>query len=64
MLVSLDGYVKLSDFGLSKLLQKNMAKSMNGTDDYFAPEIIKGKGHSFPVDWWTLGIFTYELAVG
>ena len=29
-----------------------------------APEILTEKGHSFPVDWWALGILTYEMIVG
>ncbi|XP_047972735.1 serine/threonine-protein kinase D6PK-like isoform X1 [Salvia hispanica] len=39
------------------------ARSMSfvGTHEYLAPEIIKGEGHGSPVDWWTFGIFLYEL---
>ena len=29
-----------------------------------APEILEEKGHAFPVDWWALGILTYEMIVG
>lgn len=38
--------------------------SFVGTEEYIAPEVIKGKGHTSFVDWWTLGIFIYEMLFG
>lgn len=35
--------------------------SFVGTHEYLAPEIISGDGHGSSVDWWTFGIFLYEL---
>lgn len=29
-----------------------------------APEIVRGDGHDFSVDFWALGILTYEMAFG
>ncbi|KAK6138448.1 hypothetical protein DH2020_027823 [Rehmannia glutinosa] len=38
--------------------------SFVGTHEYLAPEIISGEGHGNAVDWWTLGVFIFELFYG
>ncbi|KAI9626572.1 hypothetical protein KEM48_010401 [Puccinia striiformis f. sp. tritici PST-130] len=38
--------------------------SFVGTEEYIAPEVIQGNGHSSAVDWWTVGILIYEMIYG
>ena len=65
ILMEEDGYICLTDFGLAKILEQNeQAFSFCGTPEYLAPEILEEVGHSFPVDWWALGVLTYEMIVG
>lgn len=63
VLVRDNGYIQLADLGLSKLV-KDRLWSFCGTPEYVAPEIIQSKGYDKAVDWWALGILTYEFCVG
>lgn len=38
--------------------------SFVGTEEYIAPEVIRGNGHTAAVDWWTLGVLIYEMLFG
>lgn len=65
VLIDKEGHVKLCDFGLSKELTfSSETKTFCGTTEYIAPEIIQQKTYSYPVDWWALGILTYEILFG
>lgn len=65
VLIDKSGYLKLSDFGFIKQLKPGeRTYTLCGTPEYLAPEIILNKGHGRPVDWYTLGIFIYEMMAG
>ena len=66
VLLDAQGHIKLTDFGLAKALDDftNQTGTFCGTSEYIAPEIVSRKPYGPPIDWWALGILTYELLYG
>jgi serine/threonine protein kinase len=61
-----DGYLCMTDFGCAKMLEGGAESTTTfvGTPEYMSPELLEGKGYSYPADWWALGVLAYEMMVG
>lgn len=66
ILISLDGSVKLADFGYAAQLtqEKDARRSVVGTPSWMAPELVTGAEYGVSVDIWSLGIVGIEMAKG
>jgi serine/threonine protein kinase len=65
ILLDENGHIKLTDFGLAKVLGPGeKTDSFCGTGEYVAPELVKHEPYGFEVDWWGTGILLYELMLG
>ena len=61
-ITSLDGYVKLIDFGMCKThLTDEKTATFCGTLEYMAPEIYANFSYSYAIDYWSFGILIFEM---
>ena len=56
--------IKITDFGLAKVISNTLMTTACGTPGYVAPEIISGKGYDFQIDYWSIGVILYVLLCG
>eukprot|EP01126_Amoeba_proteus_P057894 TRINITY_DN7413_c0_g1_i1.p1 TRINITY_DN7413_c0_g1~~TRINITY_DN7413_c0_g1_i1.p1 ORF type:complete len:441 (+),score=102.80 TRINITY_DN7413_c0_g1_i1:61-1383(+) len=66
LLLTMQGGIKLSDFGYAAQLQSSKTKrnTIVGTPYWMAPELIRGRDYNNKVDVWSLGIMVMEMAEG
>ncbi|CAD8186439.1 unnamed protein product [Paramecium pentaurelia] len=66
IMVDEKGYLRMIDMGTAKFLNQKSIRTYTiiGTPHYMAPEIITGKGYTFTVDLWSIGVCLYEFMCG
>ncbi|KAF7968740.1 hypothetical protein HWV62_29565 [Athelia sp. TMB] len=66
ILLTLDGHVKVADYGLCKeeMWFGQTTSTFCGTPEFMAPEILLEQRYGRAVDWWAFGVLTYEMLLG
>ena len=58
------GYVRITDFGVAKINMKDNSSETSGTPGYMAPEVLFVQNHSFPCDFFAIGVIGFEFMLG
>jgi len=59
-----DAIIKISDFGLARVVSNELMTTACGTPGYVAPEVLAGKGYDHFCDFWSIGVILYVLLCG
>ena len=64
LLLDMNGYLRLTDFGIAVFNKKEHKKESNGTAGYVAPEVILQQDYNYCSDFFALGVIGYEFMQG
>ena len=59
-----DGYLRITDFGVSRIVRDDNHQDTSGTPGYMSPEVICHKNHTYTTDFFALGVMAYEFMLG
>lgn len=59
-----DGYLRLTDFGVARILTPENASETSGTPGYMAPEVMCRQNHGLAADYFAVGVIAYECMQG
>lgn len=64
ILLHANGHICLTDFGFAKILHNTTTRTICGTSEYMAPEMILYRPYGVSVDFWSLGVLAFQLLTG
>ena len=58
------GYLHITDLGISRIWRPENSLDTSGTPGYMAPEVMCRQNHGVAVDYYAIGVIVYELMIG
>jgi serine/threonine protein kinase len=59
-----NGYLRITDMGIAKILRPENSQDTSGTPGYMAPEVMCRQNHGVAVDYFAIGVIGYEFMMG
>jgi serine/threonine protein kinase len=64
MVFDSDGYLRITDLGISREFREDNQQDTSGTPGYMSPEVICRRNHSYTADYFAVGVMGYEFMMG
>ena len=58
------GYLRITDFGIARVLGGDNSQDTSGTPGYMAPEVMCRQNHGIAADYFAVGVLAYEFMMG
>jgi serine/threonine protein kinase len=58
------GYVRITDFGVARVVKPVNAQDTSGTPGYMAPEVLCRQNHGTVADYFAVGVIAHEFMIG
>ena len=59
-----DGFLRITDFGISRIQRDENGSDTSGTPGYMAPEVMNRENHTKLVDYYAVGVIAFECMLG
>jgi serine/threonine protein kinase len=53
------GFLRITDLGIARITKPDNSSDTSGTPGYMAPEVMCRQDHSFPTDYYAVGVIAY-----
>ena len=64
MVLESNGYLRVTDFGIARVIKPENYQDTSGTPGYMAPEVMCRHNHGIAVDYFAVGVIAYEMMFG
>ena len=56
--------MRLTDFGVARIMMGDNSHETSGTPGYMAPEVMCRQNHGLTADYFAVGVIAYECMIG